>query len=46
VWDSGQTATIRHSVGVGLKESIFSLAVAFPVKAGHIEPILMMGMIY
>ena len=46
VWESGQTATIRHSVGVGIKESIFSLAVAFPVKAGHIEPVIMMGMIY
>jgi hypothetical protein len=46
VWDSGQTATVRHSVGIGLKESIFSLAVAFPMRAGHIEPIIMMGMIY
>jgi hypothetical protein len=46
VWDSGQTATQRHSVGVGIKESIFSLAVAFPVRSGHVEPIFMMGMIY
>ena len=46
VWDSGQPATTRHSVGVGFKESIFSLAVAFPVRSGHIEPIVMIGMIY
>ena len=46
VWDSGQPATPRHSLGVGFKESIFSLAVAFPVKSGHIEPIVMIGMIY
>jgi hypothetical protein len=47
VWDSGQQpAIVRHSVGVGFKESIFSLAVAFPIKAGHVEPIFMMGMIY
>ena len=46
VWDSGQPATPRHSLGVGFKESIFSLAVAFPVKSGHIEPIVMVGMIY
>jgi outer membrane protein assembly factor BamA len=46
VWDNGQPAIARHSVGVGFKESIFSLAVAFPVKAGHVEPIFMMGMIY
>jgi hypothetical protein len=46
VWESGQPATPRHSVGVGFKESIFSLAVAFPVRSGHIEPIVMLGMIY
>ncbi len=46
VWDSGQPATPRHSVGVGFKESIFSLAVAFPVKSGHVEPVVMIGMIY
>jgi hypothetical protein len=46
VWDSGQPAIARHSVGVGFKESIFSLAVAFPVRRGHVEPIFMMGMIY
>ncbi len=46
VWEGGQAATIRHSVGIGIKESIFSLAVAFPIKAGHVEPIIMMGMIY
>jgi len=46
VWDSGQQATLRNSVGAGFKKSLFSLAVAFPVRSGHIEPILMIGMIY
>ncbi|MEO8592496.1 MAG: BamA/TamA family outer membrane protein [Candidatus Solibacter sp.] len=46
IWDSGQPATPRHSVGVGIKESIFSLAVAFPVRSGRVEPIIMVGMIY
>lgn len=46
VWDSGQSATPRHSLGVGFKKSIFSLAVAFPIKSGHVEPIIMLGMIY
>jgi hypothetical protein len=46
VWDSGQPISQKHSVGVGIKESIFSLAVAFPIRAGRVEPILMMGMIY
>jgi len=46
VWDSGQPATLRHSLGVGFKESIFSLALAFPIKSGHVEPVVMVGMIY
>ena len=46
VWDSGQPATPRHSLGVGFKESLFSLALAFPVRSGHIEPVVMIGMIY
>jgi hypothetical protein len=46
IWDSGQPATPRHSLGVGIKESVFSLAVAFPVRSGHVEPIFMMGLIY
>jgi len=46
VWDSGQPVSQKHSVGVGIKESIFSLALAFPIRAGHVEPILMVGMIY
>jgi len=46
VWDSGQTPTQRHSAGVGIKESIFSLAVAFPLRSGRVEPIIMLGMIY
>jgi hypothetical protein len=45
IWDEGQTATPRHSLGVGFRDSVFSLAVAFPVKSGHIEPILMMGIL-
>jgi hypothetical protein len=46
IWDSGQPVTPRHSIGVGIKESVFSLAVAFPVRSGHVEPIFMMGLIY
>src|SRR5439155_17146280 len=46
VWESGQTAVLRHSVGIGVRESIFSLAVAFPLRSGHVEPVFMMGMIY
>jgi hypothetical protein len=45
IWDEGQPAIPRHSLGIGVHDSIFSLAVAFPVKSGHVEPILMMGII-
>jgi hypothetical protein len=46
VWDEGQTATARHSVGVGLRASILSLAIAFPVRGGHVEPVFMVGLLY
>ena len=46
VWESGQPVAVRHSVGVGVRESVFTLAVAFPMRSGHVEPIFMMGMIY
>jgi hypothetical protein len=46
IWDSGQEAVPRHSLGVGLRESVFTLAVAFPIRSGRAEPIFMMGLIY
>jgi hypothetical protein len=45
IWDESQPIVARHSVGIGLRESVFSLAVAIPVRAGHIEPILIMGIL-
>ena len=45
IWDEGQAAIPRHSLGVGLRESVFTLAVAFPVRSGHVEPVFMMGVI-
>jgi hypothetical protein len=46
IWDDGQPATLRHSLGIGLRESVFSLAVAFPVRGGRVEPIFIMGLLY
>lgn len=46
IWDEGQPVTARHSVGVGLRASILSLAVAFPVRGGHVEPMFMLGLLY
>ena len=46
IWDRNQAVVVRHSAGVGLRQGNFSLAVAFPVKEGRIEPIFMVGMNY
>jgi hypothetical protein len=46
VWDSGQTAILRHSAGMGVREGPLFVAVAFPLGAGHTDPIVMVGMNY
>ncbi len=46
IWDRPYAAVLRHSAGVGLRQGVFSLAVAFPLKEGRIDPIFMMGMNY
>jgi hypothetical protein len=45
IWDEGQPVVARHSVGLGVKESIFSLAVGIPLRSGHVSPIFMMGIL-
>lgn len=46
IWDHNESAIVRHSAGVGLRQGVFSLAVAFPIREGHIDPIFMVGMNY
>jgi outer membrane protein assembly factor BamA len=47
IWDSGaEPATVRHGVGVGLRQGWLSVAVAFPIRHGRADPIFMMGMNY
>ncbi|HLK49333.1 MAG TPA: BamA/TamA family outer membrane protein [Bryobacteraceae bacterium] len=46
VWDRGQPAIARHSVGVGLRQSAFFLAIAFPVREGRADPMFLVGMNY
>ncbi len=46
VWDSGEGAVPRNSLGVGLREGVFSLAVAFPLKQGRVDPVFMVSMNY
>jgi hypothetical protein len=46
VWDQGQTAVLRHSMGVGVRQNGTYAALAFPIREGHIEPVFMVGMNY
>lgn len=46
LWQSDRAAILRHSVGVGYKQGVFVLSMAFPVRDGRIEPVFMAGMNY
>jgi hypothetical protein len=52
LWNSGNFANSahstqpRHSLGVGYKQGIFVLALAFPIIDGKVAPVLMAGMNY
>jgi len=46
IWESGQTADGRNSVGVGVRQGPFMACVGFPLREGHIDPIFMVGMNY
>jgi len=46
IWDRNETAVVRHSAGVGLRQGMFSLALAFPIREGRIDPVLILGMNY
>jgi hypothetical protein len=44
VWDRPEEREQKQSVGVGFKKEYFQLAVAFPMKAGRVDPIFYAGM--
>jgi hypothetical protein len=46
IWESGQPVVARNSIGVGLREGPFSVAVAFPLKDGRTDPVFMVSMNY
>ena len=46
LWQSGEFTKIRHSLGVGYRQGIFVLTMAFPVRDGKIMPVFMIGMNY
>lgn len=48
VWDANQTATVRHSIGIGVVSSNkyvggWFLSVAFPVRLNDVGPVVMFG---
>lgn len=46
LWDGNHTAEFRHSLGVGYRQGVFVLTMAFPVAEGRIVPVFMAGMNY
>jgi len=46
IWDPGQDVVIRQSVGVGVRKNVFLIATAFPIRAGRVEPVFIVGMNY
>ena len=46
IWDSGEGIVVRSSAGVGIREGPFSIAVAFPMRDRHMEPVFIVGMNY
>ena len=46
IGNNEHVGTLRHSVGVGLRQGIFNVAMAFPLVQGRIAPVLIAGMNY
>lgn len=44
IWDRAQDREQKQSAGAGFKVEGFQLAVAFPIRAGHIDPIFYAGL--
>ena len=44
VWDLPQDREQRQSLGAGLRKDNFQLAVAFPLRAGRVDPMFFAGM--
>jgi len=44
VWDRGQNREPKQSAGAGFKAEGFELAVAFPLRNGHPEPVFYAGL--
>jgi hypothetical protein len=46
LWDQDRMAQFRHSLGVGYRQGVFVVTMAFPVFEGRIVPVFMAGMNY
>ena len=46
IGDGDKLGTVRHSLGVGFRQGIFNVAMAFPVIDGRIAPVFFAGMNY
>jgi outer membrane protein assembly factor BamA len=46
IGDGDKMGTVRHSLGLGFRQGIFNVAMAFPVIEGHIAPVFIAGMNY
>lgn len=53
VWDQGKSPEAKHSTGIGISSGLgifqkgaFLLAVAFPIRQGHADPVFIAGMNY
>jgi hemolysin activation/secretion protein len=51
VWNQGQAPEAKQSAGIGVSSGMglfqkgaFLLAVAFPLRQGHVDPVLIAGM--
>src|SRR5205823_5014213 len=44
VWDRPEDRKQKQSVGAGFKKEGFQLAVAFPIRSGHMEPVFYAGL--
>ena len=46
LWNAGDTAHVRHSVGCSFRKGVFLMAVAIPLREARIDPVFMVGMNY
>lgn len=46
LWNGGDTAHVRHSVGCSFRKGVFLLAMAVPLREGRFDPVFMVGMNY